>query len=131
MWIRPIDLATLSSANTFQDKAGNTHFVLQSKVKSSTARSFFSGLTTTLSMASSGTLTDAAYRKSISDFDFRIILNLTSRKQSFVIAVDESFEKIHHVCILSVCQWLDTNLILGLELGRKKSIFKGLMRLGV
>jgi hypothetical protein len=99
MWIRPIDLATLSSANTFQDKAGNTHFVLQSKVKSSTARSFFSGLTTTLSMASSGTLTDATYRKSISDFDFRIILNLTSRKQSFVIAVDESFEKIHHVCV--------------------------------
>ena len=109
MFIKPIDIATLpSSSAAFQDKAGNTHFHLQSKIKASSlsARSFLTGLGSALSGgagggSSSGTLaaTDAAYRKSIAnDFEFRILLNLTSRKQSFVIAVDESFEKIHHVC---------------------------------
>ncbi len=105
MFIKPIDVASLPSTSaTFQDKAGNTHFHLQSKLKSSTlsARSFLTGLGSALSggtgSLSGNQATDAAYRKSIAnDFEFRILLNLTSRRQSFVVAVDESFEKIHCV----------------------------------
>ena len=86
----------------YQNKAGNTHFILQSKIKASLGQSFLSGLSS-LTVSSNTSGTDAAFRKSISEFDFRIILLLESRKQTFVIAVDESFEKIHKVgkCCIS------------------------------
>jgi hypothetical protein len=83
MFIKPLDLTTLP-AQTWQNKAGNTHFILQKK--ESSFGSFFSNITN---------VTMSAYKKSISDYEFRIILNLHTRKQSFVVAVDESFEKIH------------------------------------
>lgn len=97
MFIKPIDEATLP-AGKYQNKAGNTHFVLQNKIKFSFGQSIISGFTNTLSLTS----TDSAFRRSISEFEFRIILVLSSRKQTFVIAVDESFEKIHKVSSLNI-----------------------------
>jgi hypothetical protein len=106
MFIKPLDISTLP-ALTWLDKAGNPHFTLQQKRKDTGFGSFFTGMTATIS-------TDA-YKKSIAEYDYRIILNLTSRKQSFVVAVDESFEKIHTVSVVYI----------GLELGGKKLIPKG------
>lgn len=91
MFIKPIDVSTLAAAN-WQDKAGNPHFILQAKRKEGGFGTFLSGL----SNMTMNTI-DAQYKKSISEYDFRIILNLSTRKQRFVVAVDESFEKIHTV----------------------------------
>jgi hypothetical protein len=107
MFIKPLDISTLPASN-WLDKAGNPHFTLQQKKKESGFGSFFSGMTTTISVD--------AYKKSIAEYDFRIILNLTSRKQSFVVAVDESFEKIHTVSAIDI----------GLELGGEKRIPQGI-----
>ncbi|KAI8900293.1 rab-GTPase-TBC domain-containing protein [Globomyces pollinis-pini] len=63
--------------------------MLQSK-KPDTVRSFFSGFSSKPTNNS-----ETAYKKSISEYDFRILLKIESRKQCFVIAVDETFDKIH------------------------------------
>ena len=104
MFIKPLDTSLLPIAQ-WQDHAGNTHFSLQSKKKDG-MRSFFSGLTN-LSLTSSQ---DAAYRKSIAEYDYRILLKINTRKQVFVIAVDESFEKIH-----TDWNWVERNLFLKVD----------------
>ncbi|KAI8926099.1 hypothetical protein BC831DRAFT_458036 [Entophlyctis helioformis] len=156
MFIRPIDVALLPAAGTvWQDHAGNTHFVLQSKKKDggNVMRSLFSGLSMGLGLAqqqppqpsvpvpsatsasasggaaatsTSGTTSaaggiaasvaagtsstvDAAYRRSLLEFDFRILLRFVSRKQVFVVAVDDAFDKIH-----TDWNWVERNLFLKL-----------------
>ncbi|KAL2911819.1 hypothetical protein HK105_208669 [Polyrhizophydium stewartii] len=128
MFIKPIDAALLpAGAAAWQDHAGNTHFVLQSKKKDANVmRSLLSGFSTTLSLgaavaagaAGSGAAaggpggpssTDAAYRRSLMDYDFRILLRFLSRKVEFVVAVDDSFEKIH-----TDWNWVERNLFLKL-----------------
>lgn len=92
MFIKPIDLTALP-ALSWQDKAGNSHFILQSKSKASASSSIF-----TTSIASYFTAhKEDDLKKSINEHDFRIILLLPSRRVKFVVAVDESFEKIHTV----------------------------------
>lgn len=100
MFIKPTDQSTLPAAN-WQDKAGNAHFILQSK-KPDTFRSFFSNLSTQKD----------GFKKSVSEYDFRIILQ--TQKAKYVIAVDDTFEKIHEV--------IDSNT--GLELGGKELLDK-------
>lgn len=90
MFIRPIDVSTIPG-NTWQDRAGNTHFTLQSKKKDNAFGAFLSGF------SNIGITGEAAYRRSIAEYDFRILLNLETRKQRFVVAVDETFDKIHTV----------------------------------
>ncbi|KAJ3269462.1 TBC1 domain member 8B [Terramyces sp. JEL0728] len=72
MFIKPTDQSTLP-AGSWQDKAGNTHFILQSK-KPDTLRSFFSSLSTQKD----------GFKKSVSEYDFRIILQ--TQKAKYVIA---------------------------------------------
>lgn len=97
MFVKPVELSVLGDSSSWLDKAGNTHFVLQSKKKDGNVmRSFMSGLSG-LTVASSS---DAQYRKSLMEYDFRILLRFISRKKDYVVAVDESFDKIHNVSSL-------------------------------
>ena len=106
---------------SFTDKAGNHYFTLQqSKKNNNVIKSLFSTLytsatssTQTMSSASSNniksnsSIPSAAFLKSISDYEFRIILKCPSRKSDFVVAVDDTFEKIH-----SDWNWVERNLFL-------------------
>jgi hypothetical protein len=95
MFIKPLDLTSLP-LQSWKDKAGNPHFLLQQK--ESGFGSFFSGI---------ANVTIDYYKKSIATYDYRILLKLTSRKQTFVVAVDDSFEKIH-----TDWNWVEQNLFL-------------------
>ena len=97
MFIKPLEISTLPAAS-WQDKAGNPHFVLQMKKKESGITSFFSGISA---------IAVDAYKKSIAEYDYRILLHLSTRTQSFVVAVDETFDKIH-----TDWNWVERNLIL-------------------
>ncbi|KAI9095959.1 rab-GTPase-TBC domain-containing protein [Phlyctochytrium arcticum] len=111
MFIKPLDAATLSAA-TFQDHSGNAHFVLQSR-KQNAVRSLFSGF----AALSLGSGPDASYRKSLMDYEYRIILRCPSRKADYVVAVDDTFEKIH-----TDWNWVERNLFLKLaEIDATKS----------
>ncbi|KAI8822174.1 rab-GTPase-TBC domain-containing protein [Fimicolochytrium jonesii] len=103
MFIKPLDVASLPAA-TYQDKAGNDHFALQSR-KQNAVRSLFSGIAS-LSLSNSP---DAAYRRSLMEYEFRIILKCPSRKTEYVVAVDETFEKIH-----TDWNWVEQNLFMKL-----------------
>jgi hypothetical protein len=92
MLIKPIDLAELPGGS-WQNKAGNTYFTLQSKSQDSAILSFFSNTLNTKTLGSS-------YTRSISHYDFRIILALATRNQKYVVAVAESFAKIHDVYLI-------------------------------
>ncbi|KAJ3022183.1 TBC1 domain member 9 [Thoreauomyces humboldtii] len=105
MFIKPLDTATLP-ATPFQDRAGNNHFALQSRKPSSSVFSLFSGLAS-LSLVSSP---DAVYRRSIMEYEFRITLRCPTRKTEYVVAVAETFEKIH-----TDWNWVEQNLFLKLE----------------
>ncbi|TPX55175.1 hypothetical protein PhCBS80983_g05535 [Powellomyces hirtus] len=104
MFIKPLDTTVLPAA-TFQDRAGNAHFALQSK-RQNAVQSLFSGLAS-LSLAVSP---DATYKRSLMEYEFRIILRCPSRKRDYIVAVDESFEKIH-----TDWNWVEQNLFLKLE----------------
>lgn len=58
-------------------------------------RSFFSGFSSGVTLGANGS--NAAYIKSLLEYDFRILLRLGSKKSDYVVAVDSSFEKIHVV----------------------------------
>ncbi|KAH6573779.1 hypothetical protein BASA61_005347 [Batrachochytrium salamandrivorans] len=129
MFIKPIEVSTLSihPTSSWQDHAGNTHFVLQSKKKdSSIMRSLITGLSTGISLgvgaavggasalaSSTGPGTssssDAVYRKSLLDYEYRILLRFNSRKADFIVAVDHSFDKIH-----TDWNWVERNLFIKL-----------------
>lgn len=89
MFIRPLDI-TLVTVASWQNHAGNTHFTLQSKKKDSAVKSFFSGIGQSL------TLSADLYRRSIAEYDFRVIMNIRTRSKQFIVAVDDSFDKIHN-----------------------------------
>ncbi|TPX64567.1 hypothetical protein SpCBS45565_g05797 [Spizellomyces sp. 'palustris'] len=103
MFIKPLDTTALPSA-TFQDHAGNAHFALQSK-KANVVRSLFSGIAS-LSLSTSS---DSAYKKNLMEYEFRIILRCPSRKAEYIVAVDDTFEKIH-----TDWNWVERNLFLKL-----------------
>ena len=94
MFIKPIDVTILpNSGAIWKDHAGNTHFILQSKKKDTVMRSLLSGLTTL-------SVTTDAYKRSLAEYDFRILLRLAIKKVDYVVAVDDTFEKIHVVQVL-------------------------------
>ncbi|KAI8916136.1 rab-GTPase-TBC domain-containing protein [Gorgonomyces haynaldii] len=103
MFIKPLDIHLLGQ-HTWQDRAGNTHFTLQSKKKDV-------GLKNLLSFSIPLQLSpEQQYIKSISDYDFRIVLKAVSRNKVFCIAVDESFDKIH-----TDWNWIEKNLFSKLQ----------------
>ncbi|KAJ3026290.1 hypothetical protein HDV00_012031 [Rhizophlyctis rosea] len=101
MFIKPIDASSMS---TWQDHAGNAHFALQSR-RANVVRSLFTGIASLSLSASSDT-----GRKAYTDYEFRIILRCPSRKADFVVAVDDTFEKIH-----TDWNWVERNLFLKLS----------------
>ncbi|KAJ3283578.1 hypothetical protein HK104_010324 [Borealophlyctis nickersoniae] len=106
MFVKPVDASSISSSATWQDRAGNTHFALQSRRAANVVRSLFTGIAS-LSLSGSS---DLAYRKSLAEYEFRIILKCASRKADYIIAVDETFEKIH-----TDWNWVESNLFLKLN----------------
>jgi tRNA U34 2-thiouridine synthase MnmA/TrmU len=110
MFIRPLDTATLSSA-TWQNHAGNSHFTLQSKKRdgihglTEAVLKFFKNISQNLTISSDQH--HDAYKKSIAEFDFRIILKIATRNKQFVVSVDDSFDKIH-----TDWNWVERNLFL-------------------
>ncbi|KAJ3153650.1 hypothetical protein HDU86_005148 [Geranomyces michiganensis] len=117
MFIKPLDVQALPAAHPFQDRAGNAHFALQSKLPRNPMQSLFSGFTAFSLAVSAPSPADAAFRRSLLEYDHRIILRCPSRKLDYVVAVDESFEKIH-----ADWNWVEENLFLKLaELEASKS----------
>jgi hypothetical protein len=80
MFIKPVEAQNLSN---WIDKAGNQFFSLQSKRKDSPGIGSF--------------LSNLIVQKDKNDFEFRIILKLSSRDKVLVVAVENSFEMIHIV----------------------------------
>ncbi|KAJ3414905.1 hypothetical protein HDV05_005854 [Chytridiales sp. JEL 0842] len=116
MFIKPVDAASLPAA-TWQDRAGNHHFSLQSrKAASFDVRNIFS-FTGAVSAGSTGTAAaSAAFLRSIGEFEFRIVLKCPTKKSDYVVAVDDTFEKIH-----TDWNWVERNLFLKLiEIESKK-----------
>ncbi|KAL5033200.1 hypothetical protein RTP6_001200 [Batrachochytrium dendrobatidis] len=127
MFIKPIEVTSLlvQSKSTWQDHAGNTHFVLQSKKKDANImRSLITGISlgvgAAVGVASSSLPTsaagpgtssssDTAYKKSLLEYEYRILLRFISRKAEFIIAVDHSFDKIH-----TDWNWVERNLFIKL-----------------
>ncbi|OAJ37166.1 hypothetical protein BDEG_21229 [Batrachochytrium dendrobatidis JEL423] len=125
MFIKPIEVTSLlvQSKSTWQDHAGNTHFVLQSKKKDANImRSLITGISlgvgAAVGVASSSLPTsaagpgtssssDTAYKKSLLEYEYRILLRFISRKAEFIIAVDHSFDKIH-----TDWNWVERNLFI-------------------
>ena len=85
MFIKPIDVASLPSSVTWQDNAGNLKFSLQSK---QAKKNLFSAL---------------MVKKTV-DYDFRIIMR--TGKNGFVIAMDDTFEKIR-----DTWNWIELNIM--------------------
>ncbi|KAJ3173298.1 hypothetical protein HDU87_007671 [Geranomyces variabilis] len=112
MFIKPLDVHALPVAHPFQDRAGNAHFALQSKLPRNPVQSLFSGFAAFSLAASSAPSSpaDAAFRRSLLDYDHRIVLRCPSRKLDYIVAVDESFEKIH-----ADWNWVEENLFLKLQ----------------
>jgi hypothetical protein len=108
MFIKPVDASLLPSA-TWQDRAGNHHFALQSrKAVSFEIRNIFSFGTSASTGGSTGTAAaSAAFLRSIGEFEFRIVLKCPSKKADYVVAVDDTFEKIH-----TDWNWVERNLFL-------------------
>lgn len=90
MFIKPIDASTLPPA-TWQDRSGNLHFILQSRK----SRSLFANLTIL-----------QPHLKKLADFEFRILLKCLGKKMDYVVAVDDTFEKIH-----ATWTWIEQNVI--------------------
>ncbi|KAJ3141960.1 hypothetical protein HK100_004748 [Physocladia obscura] len=137
MFIKPLDTANLPRGEWI-DKAGNHHFALQQR-KATIAQSqnplafFFAPASATTSIpttvtsqsGSSGATSpiSSANIKAINAYDYRIILRCSdekSRKLSsalksaavhleYVVAVDDSFERIHNDW-----NWVENNLFLKL-----------------
>ncbi|KAJ3035820.1 TBC1 domain member 9, partial [Rhizophlyctis rosea] len=103
MFIKPLDAS--STTSTWQDHAGNAHFALQSRRSTNVVRSLFSGI----AALSLNSLSDGGGRKSYMDYEYRIILRCPSRKADFVVAVDETFERIH-----GDWNWVERNLFIKL-----------------
>ncbi|KAI8589919.1 rab-GTPase-TBC domain-containing protein [Geranomyces variabilis] len=111
MFIKPLDVHALPVAHPFQDRAGNAHFALQSKLPRNPVQSLFSGLAAfSLAVSAPSSPADAAFRRSLLDYDHRIVLRCPSRKLDYIVAVDESFEKIH-----ADWNWVEENLFLKLQ----------------
>ena len=85
MFIKPVDVASYSLSGNWQDNSGNLKFSLQSK---QARKNLFSSL---------------MVKKSL-DYDFRILLR--TRKNAFVIAIDDTFEKIH-----DTWNWIEQNVM--------------------
>lgn len=68
-------------------------------------RKFFSNIGQTLAISSDPQ--QEAYRRSISEFDYRIMLKITTRNKQYIIAVDDTFDKIH-----TDWNWVEKNLFL-------------------
>jgi hypothetical protein len=96
MFIKPLETSALPQA-TWTDHSGNLYFTLQSRK----AR----GLFASLSLAQ---VPQAVKR--ISEFEFRILLKTGGgKKTQFVVAVDDSFEKMH-----GAWTWIEQNVFLRL-----------------
>ena len=80
MFIKPLETQNLSN---WIDKAGNQYFSLQTKRKDSQGIGSF--------------LTNLIVQKDKNEYEFRIILKLSSRDKVMVVAVENSFEMIHRV----------------------------------
>ncbi|KAI9360414.1 rab-GTPase-TBC domain-containing protein [Zopfochytrium polystomum] len=117
MFVKPLEVGLLP-VTPWQDRAGNNHFVLQSKKPPTfELRSLLGFASATVATAANSALgvgmglsaTDAALIKSIAEFEYRIILRCPSKKTDFVVAVDDTFEKIH-----TDWNWVESNLYLKL-----------------
>ena len=86
MFIKPIDVVSFSSSGTWQDNSGNHKFSLQSR---QAKKNIFSALIV----------------KKTPEYDFRIVLR--TGKNAFVVAVDDTFEKIH-----DTWNWIEQNIML-------------------
>ncbi|KAJ3330223.1 hypothetical protein HDU76_006176 [Blyttiomyces sp. JEL0837] len=104
-----IDAASLPTA-TWQDRAGNHHFALQSKKATGFAiGNIFSSFTPTGGGAAGTAAANAAFLRSIGEYEYRILLRCPSKKLDYVVAVDDTFEKIH-----TDWNWVERNLYLKL-----------------
>ena len=83
MIIKPVNVNSLSSSVSWKDKSGNLKFSLQARKSS-----LFSSILT----------------KNSNDYGFRIVLK--TLKGSFVIAVDDAFDKIYETW-----NWIEVNLM--------------------
>ncbi|KAJ1561867.1 hypothetical protein HK405_002346 [Cladochytrium tenue] len=123
MFVKPTDVALLPAAS-WQDRSGNAHFALQAKrpaafdvraalfaiassaVSAAAGAAAAAASSSSPAAAASGTSAAvAALLRSLSEFEFRIILRCPSRKADFVVAVDDTFEKIH-----ADWNWVESNL---------------------
>jgi hypothetical protein len=86
MFIRPLNTSLVAS-NTWQDRAGNTHFTLQSKLKDTAMRSLFKNMAIQITVDA-----QAEYRKSIAEYDYRITLKIASRNKQFIMY--QAFDKV-------------------------------------
>ncbi|KAJ1566927.1 TBC1 domain member 9, partial [Cladochytrium tenue] len=123
MFVKPTDVALLPAAS-WQDRSGNAHFALQAKrpaafdvraalfaiassaVSAAAGAAAAAASSSSPAAAASGTSAAvAALLRSLGEFEFRIILRCPSRKADFVVAVDDTFEKIH-----ADWNWVESNL---------------------
>ena len=95
MFIKPTEQNLLLPAQ-WTNHAGNTHFSLQSKSKKQD--SMFGSFWSTPKSKS-------AWITTISNYEYRILMKLDSKKQSFVVAVDDSFPKIR-----DNWNWIESNM---------------------
>lgn len=96
MFVKPLETTVFPQA-TWQDHSGNLYFSLQSRK----ARGLFASLS--LSQVSPAV-------KKLSEFEFRIVLKCSSAgKKQFVVAVDDTFEKMH-----IAWTWVEQNVFLRL-----------------
>ncbi|KAJ3185979.1 TBC1 domain member 8B [Gaertneriomyces sp. JEL0708] len=101
MFIKPLDVTALPLTATWQDRAGNAHFSLQSR-KPNVVRSLFGGIAS-MSLVNTA---DSLYKKFIMENDYRILLRCPSKKIDYVIAVGDTFETIH-----TDWNWVESNLL--------------------
>lgn len=90
MFIKPVDQATLPVAS-WEAAAGNTHFTLLRRKKERSIFTLFTPTSTTTPIVTC---------------DFRIILTLQARKQTYIIAIATSFDDIH-----VDWNWIESNLV--------------------
>ncbi|KAI8833549.1 rab-GTPase-TBC domain-containing protein [Chytridium lagenaria] len=108
MFIKPIEASVFPSA-TWVDRAGNTHFSLQSRKSGSLIQNFFGAISVSVSTTTSANGATPAFIRSINEYEFRILLKCSGKRGDYVVAVDENFEKIHQDW-----NWVERNLFLKL-----------------
>jgi len=88
MFIKPVNVELVNDNSKWIQKAANLYFTLESKDKP--PKGLLSNIFSSIRQDKN------EEKKTIYYYDFRIVLNFhTEGKEKYIVAVDETFEKIH------------------------------------